>query len=166
MYLNIPIYIVLVIYLLYREGLLKKYLKYFVVAFILIALAIFTLHSGLNNTVIPRLEQLIPRNNYSLLDYYTSTYIKYFSSHGIIFTSFFATFGFMNLFIQPAIYYVLKIFVYIILAGLIITIFNKIKTKTIKDYHIYIIAQVILTFFFIYINLMYLVSHNFQLVCL
>ena len=161
MYLNIPIYVVLTIYLLYKKGLLKKYLKYFVVAFILIVLAIFTLHSGLNNTVIARLKQLIPINNYSIFDYYTYfTYGKYFSAHGVVFTSFFATFGYMYQFIHPtAIYYILKIFVYIILAGLIITIFNKIKTRTIKDYHIYIIAQAILTFFFIYLLDYGVVSH-------
>ena len=162
MYLNIPIYIVLVFYLLYKNGLLKKYLKYFILALILIVLAIFTLHSGLNNTVIARLKELIPVNNYSLFDYYAySTYGKYFSAyHGVVFPTFFDYFGYVALYINPTtIYYVLKIFVYIILAGLIITIFNKIKTKTMKDYHIYIIAQVILTFLFLYLLDYGVVSH-------
>ena len=152
MYLNIPIYIVLVVYLLYREGLLKKYLKYLIIGFVLMLIAVFTLHSGLNNTVIPRLEQLIPANNYSILDYFVASFGNYFSSRGVVFFSFFARFGYMRQFLHPyTIYFVFKIFVYIILVGLIITIFNKIKTKTIKDYHIYIIAQVILTFFFLYL---------------
>ncbi|MCL4392897.1 glycosyltransferase family 39 protein [Patescibacteria group bacterium] len=161
MYVNIPVYIGLILYLLYKNNLLKKYLKYLIIATILILVAILGLHSGLNNTVIPRLKQLIPSNNYSILDYYAYfTGGKYFSSHGVVFTSFFATFGYMYQFIHPtALYSALKIFVDIILFGLAITVFNKIKTKTIKNYEIYIIIQVILTFLFIYLLDFGVVSH-------
>ncbi len=161
MYLNIPIYIGLSIYLLYKNGLLKKYLKYLILGFILILVAILGLHSGLNNTVLPRLKQLIPSNNYSILDYYAYfTDGKYFSSHGIVFTSFFATFGYMYQLIHPtALYSAIKIFVDMILFGLAITIFNKIKTRKIKDYEIYIIIQVILTFLFVYLLDFGVVSH-------
>ncbi len=161
MYVNIPIYIGLIIYLLHKNGLLKKYLKYLLGIFVILILTVFALHSGLKSTVIPRLERLIPSNNYSILDYYAYfTAGKYFSSHGVVFTSFFATFGYMYQFIHPtALYSALKIFVDIILFGLIITIFNKIKTKTIKDYEIYIIIQVILTFLFVYLLDFGVVSH-------
>ena len=161
MYVNIPIYIGLSIYLLYKNGLLKKYLKYLILGFILILVSILGLHSGLNNTVIPRLKQLIPSNNYSILDYYAYfTDGKYFSSHGVVFTSFFATFGYMYQFIHPtALYSAIKIFVDVILFGLVITIFNKIKTKKIKDYEIYIIIQIILTFLFVYLLDFGVVSH-------
>ena len=104
---------------------------------------------------------IISSNNYSILDYYAYfTDGKYFSSHGVVFTSFFATFGYMYQFIHPtALYSAIKIFVDVILFGLVITIFNKIKTKKIKDYEIYIIIQIILTFLFVYLLDFGVVSH-------
>ena len=153
MYVNIPIYIGLSIYLLYKNGLLKKYLKYLILGFILILGALFIFHSGLNSTVLPRIEGFIKsNNNYNLLDYTYYNLSSYTTNNGIIFLSFFGIYGYVVQELQPVIIFsLIQLIIYIIFVGLVINIFNKIKNKQLNRIHIYIIIQIILTFLFLYL---------------
>ena len=131
MYINIPIYIGLILYVLYKNNLIKKYIKYLLILFIFMIIIAILLHSGVNTVVIPSIHELFfKKNNYSLLDYIYTSSAKYFSYKGVVFTSFWGDFGYMNEFLKPtAIYSVINIFMYIITFGLVINIFNKIKSK-------------------------------------
>lgn len=153
MYVNIPIYIGITIYLLYKNGLLKKYLKYLILSSILIIGAVFSLHSGLNSTVLPRIEEFFKsNNNYNLLDYTYYNLFSYTTNNGIIFLSFFGIYGYVAQELQPVIIFsLIQLIVYVIFVGLVINIFNKVKNKQLNKIHIYIITQIILTFLFLYL---------------
>lgn len=153
MYLNIPIYIVILIYILYKSNLLKKYYKYLLGIIVLLTIVLLFGHTGLYNTVIPRFESLFKNNNnYTLLDYTVYNINSYLGVNGLIFRSFWGNYGYLIISLKPTTtFLIIKIFMWIIFIGLSINIFDKIKNRKINIIHIYIIVQIVVTFIFLYL---------------